>query len=560
MLRNILYKAFSVLGSREVAAFEADALDCRAAQERKLLQILQANCQSEYGKRYGFASIKNVADFQKAVPICDYEALSPYIDRIAAGQQNILTSEAPFMFAITSGTTGSRKLIPITHSYMSEFRKASVISGYHMLKNFPALAGGVTMSIFSPAEEGRTQGDLPYGAITGLLYKKEPALIKKFVSPIPYEVYLMKEYEARYYTLLRCAIMLPLSCIYTLNPSTIVLLARRLKTHAPSLIRDVATGNISLPGSYKLSGAAIKSLRPFLRANVARARFLENLLAQDTFTADRIWPSLTLVSCWTRASASFYLQDFPELFGSVPVCDITYGASEGRGTVFLSPEQQALAIRSHFFEFKEVSQSETDKGKVLTASELTTGQEYYILFTTSSGLYRYNINDIVRVVGWYKSVPLLEFLHKGGNISSFTGEKLTESQATQAVFDCARSENITIKFFTVIAEFRPEPHYQLWLESNRQFNEAQMRQIAETFDDCLCQLNSEYETKRLSNRLAPAQAYQLASNCYENLRKDLVAHGVPDAQIKISHLNPKGEIKDRLKNQLLEIHQGVISR
>jgi hypothetical protein len=550
MLRNILYKAFSVIGSREVASFEKDALDCQSTQQERLLQIVHANADTEYGRRYNFAAIKSVADFQRSVPVVDYETLSPYIERIAKGEQNVLTSEAPFMFAITSGTTGSRKLIPITHSYMREFRKASVISGYNMLKCFPRLAGGVTMSVFSPAEDGRTQGDIPYGAISGLLYQREPALIRQFVSPIPYEVYLIKDYEARYYALLRCAVVLPLSCIYTLNPSTIILLARRLQSHGQALIKDVADGTITLPNSYVLSPAARKSLSRFLKADSSRAKYLETLFNQDKLIPSVIWPSLCLVSCWTKAAASFYLQDFPEYFGTVPVCDITYGASEGRGTVFLSPERQALAIRSHFFEFKEVTEDEN--GKIFTTNELIVGKEYYILFTTSSGLYRYNINDIVRVVGWYKSVPLLEFLHKGGNISSFTGEKLTETQVTQAALNSSKAQNVNIKFFTVIPEFRPQPHYQLWFESAEVLDAKSAQQLAKQFDDCLSILNTEYESKRQSNRLAQAQAFQLADNAYESLRKHLVGQGVPDAQIKISHLNPKDSIKTLLKAQLKE--------
>src|SRR5690606_110423 len=77
-----------------------------------------------------------------------------------------------------------------------------------------------------------------------------------------------------------------------------------------------------------------------------RARYLERIFEQSCFTPDKIWPTLSVVSCWTKAAAAFYLSDFPEYFGDVPVCDITYGASEGRGTVFLSPDKQPLAIHS----------------------------------------------------------------------------------------------------------------------------------------------------------------------------------------------------------------------
>ncbi|MFX4420277.1 GH3 auxin-responsive promoter family protein, partial [Acinetobacter baumannii] len=75
-----------------------------------------------------------------------------------------------------------------------------------------------------------------------------------------------------------------------------------------------------------------------------------------------------------------------------------------------------------------------------------------------------NINDIVKVVGWHNNAPLLEFLHKGGNISSFTGEKITESQVTKAVLNAAQQLGVRARFFTVVPQFRPEPHYEVLIE------------------------------------------------------------------------------------------------
>ena len=127
----------------------------------------------------------------------------------------------------------------------------------------------------------------------------------------------------------------------------------------------------------------------------------------------------------------------------MPVCDITYGASEGRGTVSISPTEQIVALRSHFFEFIPESDFGSSKTPLL-ADQLTVGENYYILFTTSAGLYRYNINDIVKVVGWHNQTPLIEFQHKGGNISSFTGEKLTESHVTDSAVAASALTGIKI--------------------------------------------------------------------------------------------------------------------
>jgi len=553
MLRKLLYSAFGVIGSREVRAFEQESHTVASSQSRRLLDIISANCETVYGKEHSFASIKSVSDFQKSVPINVYDSIQPYIERAAKGEANVLTADPPFMFATTSGTTGARKLIPINRAYVKEFRRASVVSGYTLLKNFPGVARGVSLSVFSPAEENRTSGGIPCGAITGRLYLEEPPLIRKYISPIPYDVFMIDDYESRYYTLLRCALVLPISSLYTLNPSTIVLIGKRLQKYAAPLIKDIERGTYSPPGPV---APAIKSkLSKLFTANSARARELSALSAAGLFTPDKVWPTLALISCWTRAAAAFYLKDFPQFYGSVPVCDITYGASEGRGTVCVGPDQQALAIRSHFFEFVLEDEIDAPNATALTAEQLEVGKNYYILFTTSAGLFRYNLHDIVKVVGWYNNTPLLEFQHKGGNISSFTGEKVTESQVTAAASATIAVTGAKVRFFTVVPEFRPEPHYELWVE----FEETDgldaaklIERISAEFDRQMGEKNVEYQTKRDSQRLSPAAGKILPAGSYDELRRNLVSQGVPDAQIKVSHLNPKAEVRQYLESQLTE--------
>jgi len=247
MIRKALYKGFSFIAESKIRKLVEDSHAPRSAQLLKLTNILQKNSSTEFGHEHGFNKIKSAEDYRAAVPIRDYDGFSPYINKVVRGEKAVLTQDDPLMFATTSGTTGAPKYIPITTGYLEEFRLASIVSGYHLLQSFPGMANGVTLSIVSAAEEGRTIGDIPYGAISGQLFKHEPYLIKKFISPIPYEVFLIKDYEARYYTLLRLALVLPLSCFYTLNPSTIALLCRRLQKYAPDLIRDVRDGTISPP-------------------------------------------------------------------------------------------------------------------------------------------------------------------------------------------------------------------------------------------------------------------------------------------------------------------------
>lgn len=556
-MRGLLYKAFSALGRKTVDGIEADSASPREAQIRKMHQILSANAGSRFGREHGFASIKDWKDFDAALQIRDYEAYRPYIDELTAGATNVLTAEAPVMFATTSGTTDKPKFIPITPSYIKEFRHASVVSGYYLLKTFPGMASGTALAMTSPAEEGKTASGIPYGSMSGSLFKNEPYLIKKFISPIPYDVYLIKDYESKYYTVLRAALSLPVAFFYTLNPSTIQLLCRKLGHFAEQLIKDVRDGTTTPP--LALDQTTLKALKPITRPDPERAKVLAKLFEQGKFTPEHVFPSLQVVSCWTKAAAAFYLADFPHYFGNTPVVDITYGASEGRGTVFISPEKQMLAIGSHFFEFVPEDEIEAEKPTILLADELEVGKNYFILFTTSAGLYRYNINDVVKCTGFHNRTPLLDFQYKGGNICSFTGEKITELQVTQAMRKTLSDIGTNLRFFTLIPQFRPEPHYEVWLETdanNPHGSAHEQSGFAETlaarFDQHLAQENIEYETKRASARLSPVTFKIIQNGTYEAFRKHLTAKGTPDAQIKISHLNPKAETRDFLEQRLQE--------
>ena len=561
-MRGLLYKAFSALGQSKVKRIEADSATPREAQLRKLDQIVVENASTRFGKEHGFASIKTWDEFNRAVKIRDYEGFRGYIEDVMAGAEGVLTTEKPKMFATTSGTTDKPKFIPITPGYIKEFREASVVSGYHLLRTFPKIAQGTALVMTSPAEEGRTSSGIPFGSMSGSLFKNEPFLVKKYISPVPYEIFLIKDYESKYYALLRAALALPVAVFYTLNPSTIQLMCRKLQNHAEELIKDVHDGTTTPP--VALDSETLTALKRIVKPDPVRARELDGLLKRGEFTPEKIWPTLQVVSCWTKAAASFYLADFPKYFGNTPICDITYGASEGRGTVFLSPEKQMLAINSHFFEFVPEDEMDSANPTILLADQLEVGKNYFILFTTSAGLYRYNINDVVKVTGYHNQTPLIDFQYKGGNISSFTGEKITELQVTQTMQAVLGTANSGVRFFTVIPQFRPEPHYELWIEpeasSDGKQAAKQIEEIARRFDEELSRQNIEYETKRASARLGAVTFKIIAPGTYEAFREHLTAKGTPDSQIKISHLNPKSETTAFLSERLLPDAEFVESR
>src|SRR5688572_19128920 len=130
------------LRMKHVRRFEAAADAPRAAQERRLLRLLQANRDTVYGREHGFDRIGTVRDFQSRVPIAEYGHFEPYVERAMRGEQGVLTAEAPLMFALTSGTTGRPKFIPVTPAFLAEYNHAVQVHTSRLVEDYPAIILG----------------------------------------------------------------------------------------------------------------------------------------------------------------------------------------------------------------------------------------------------------------------------------------------------------------------------------------------------------------------------------------------------------------------------------
>src|ERR1700733_13421934 len=113
-MSQLLQWMLHLQSAAESHAFEAATRDPIAAQQSVLRSLMSTNAQTVFGRAHGFAQISNPKDYAHAIPIADYESFRPYVNRLAAGETNVLTRDDPEMFAATSGTTAEPKLIPVT--------------------------------------------------------------------------------------------------------------------------------------------------------------------------------------------------------------------------------------------------------------------------------------------------------------------------------------------------------------------------------------------------------------------------------------------------------------
>ncbi len=191
--------------STHIRQFNQACLNPGIAQRQKLKQIIDSNTNTTFGRKHKFDQISNLQDYQKLVPPAVYEHLKPYIDAVMSGSKKQLTEDEPFMFATTSGTIDKPKYIPINNSHLADYTHAFQIHNYHLVKDFWQATSGQFFIITSNDEEGQTPSGLPYGAVSGLLNRRQSPLIRRHFA-VPYEVCKVKNVESKYYLMLRTAL------------------------------------------------------------------------------------------------------------------------------------------------------------------------------------------------------------------------------------------------------------------------------------------------------------------------------------------------------------------
>lgn len=515
---------------------------CRApadSQLRLLRAIVRRNAETEFGRQYGFHDITTMEAFQRSVPISTYDDLQPYIMAGAQGSPNQLTKHAPVLYTTTSGTTGASKYIPMTpegHRAKSRLMRLWLFALY---RDHPGITAGKIMSVVSPEIESYMANGTPAGAESGHTYRNLPKPVRWMYSS-PYEVFTVSDYEAKYYALLRLAAGQDITCIVTPNPSTIVLLADRLARYGEEIIRDVANGTLST--NFAVPAAVRTTLR--LRPDPARARRLEKAAAAGggALLPGLAWPNIAAIGCWKGGTVGSYLTNFDHYFPQrPPVRDLGYLATEVSGSVPLSDEGDAgvAAVATSVFEFFPADDDRTPDGAdLLSVDQLDVGKRYFVFVTTASGLYRYDMNDIVEVVDVFEKTPVLRFVQKGKGVVSFTGEKLYEVQVIAAVERALASLRGRYHFISAVAEFVEEanPRLVFLIEFDEPPAELDGAALTNGLDRELGNQNSEYQAKRKSKRYGAPVIRVVRSGQFDRYRRRKVEQGRSDGQFKVLRL------------------------
>ncbi len=537
--------AVAWVGRKNYRILKKAAKNCARSTEKTLRGILEYAKDSEWGKAHNFAQIlaaktdKELYElWQKNVPPQDYEDLRPFVERHKHGEENVLFPGKPIMYATTSGTTSSPKWIPITEIYYSNiFSTMSKLWLYSFMRQRPKVFWGICFSTVGKAVEGYAPDGTPCGSVSGLTQRDCPGFIKKLYSAPP-DIFDIEDYAARNYALMRTGIEQNVTSFITANPSTAIELQRTVDEYIDEMISDIRNGTLS--DKFSIAPNIRRSLAARYRSNPARADELAALKQKyGRILPKHYWPDFQFITTWKCGNTRVYTEKIRDWYPE-HTCHQEFGyfASECRsGLVMNGGNDTVLFPYMHYFEFTDADDIDNPNPKFLQIHELKKGRRYLIYITTYAGLYRYNMNDMIEVTGFYGTIPTIQFIQKVNGIISMTGEKIHERQFMEAVRQAEKETGIKTRFYVGFADVN-ESRYHYYIEfADTNLSQESADDFAGNVDEKLKKINVEYEAKRDSFRVKAPVVHILKENAFEDFKVESIRRGLArEGQFKMNLL------------------------
>ncbi len=534
--------------------------NCSKTQEKTLRSILNYAKDTEWGKKHNFTQILQsktakelFENWQKNVPVSDYEDLRPYVERHKHGEENLLFPGKPKMYATTSGTTKEPKWIPITNEYFNKvYSKMTHLWLYSFMMHRPKVFEGRCVSIVSKAVEGYAPDGTVYGSVSGVTQRECPEFMKKLYSA-PADVFAIEDYKARYYTIMRFGLEQNVALLVVCNPSTVIELENNVNLYFEDFVNDIEKGTLST--NMKISPEIRKSLEPYFKSNPERAKELRALKEKyGTIYPKHYWPDLQVLTTWKCGNTKVYMDKYDGTFPEKMLYqEFGYFASECRtGLVMNGKDDTVLFPHMHYFEFIRQEDLDNPNPEFLQLNELEPGKRYSIYVTTWAGLYRYCMNDLVECTGFYNSIPEIQFIQKINGIISMTGEKLHERQFMTAVKEAEAETSFKTKFFVGFANVQKSLYHMYFEFENQGFSQKEADIFAKAVDEKLKEINCEYEEKRASSRIKNPVAHLLVKDAFEKFKVTCINNGARDGQFKLNLLM-QDEKRQAIFNDLIKL-------
>ena len=428
-------------------------------QEELMIKLMQTAKDTEYGKKYAFADIKNYDDFKKNIPLNDYDSLKAYIDKIRKGEQNLLWPSEINWFAKSSGTTSDKsKYIPVSKEAMEEchFKGGKDLLSIY-LNNHPestilsgrAIGMGGSHQITEINNQEYYDGDLSAILIQNLPFwaefKRTPSL----------SIALMSNWE------------------------------EKIEKMAESTIKQSVTNVLGVPSWVLL-----------LFKHVLEKTGKDNLF--------EVWPEME-VFFHGGINFSPYKKQFETLFPGNKMRYIeNYNASEGFfGIQDQTAVQEMLLMLDYgiFYEFIPKEEFGKEYPNVLCLAEVEKDKIYAVVISTNSGLWRYQIGDTVR----FTSIKPYRIVVSGRTknfINAFGEELITDNAAQAITIACKKTTSIVTEYTACpvyMSDDSSSGAHEWLIEFEKE--PQNMDLFCEYLDNALKSLNSDYEAKRYKDMI-----------------------------------------------------------
>jgi hypothetical protein len=492
-IKAALSKPLAALAVMQINKWKKNPL---AAQEKVFASLLKQAKHTAFGKDHTFSAIGSYEDFKNNVPVRDYEALKPYIERVVAGEPNILWPGKPQYLAKTSGTTSGTKYIPISVESMPEHVRGAQNAMFcyiHETGKADFLDGKIIFLQGSPVMDNKN--GIAFGRLSGIVAHHVPAYLQRNRLP-SFETNSIEDWEEKVEAIVAETINEDMRLISGIPP-WVQMYFDRLSAHADGKkIKDIFQ-NFSL---FIYGGVNFEPYRARLEESIGK---------------------------------------------SIPSIE-TYPSSEGFIAFQDSQTEKGLLLLVNsgiFYEFIPSEEYFDDKPTRISLKDVELDRNYALIMNTNAGLWGYSIGDTIKFVSKdpYRIIVTGRIKHY---ISAF-GEHVIGEEVESAILSVAKTESLEITEFTVAPQVTPAdgslPYHEWYVEFVNP--PADLREFSMKVDKSLQALNSYYFDLVEGKVLQPLIMHALEKNAFRNYMK---AQGKLGGQNKVPRLSNDRVIADEL--------------
>jgi phenylacetate-coenzyme A ligase PaaK-like adenylate-forming protein len=468
-------------------------------QDKVFKKLIKDAAETQFGKDHDFKSITTYQDFIERVPIRDYEALKPYVDRVVAGEENILWKGKPLYFAKTSGTTSGAKYIPLTKESMPthvEAARNAILMYIAETGKSKFVDGKMIFLQGSPTLEEKNGVQL--GRLSGIVAHYVPKYLQKNRMP-SWETNCIDDWETKVEAIVEETLPEDMTVISGI-PSWVQMYFEKIQSKTGQKVGDVFKNfNLFIFGGV--------NYEPY------RAKF-ENLIGRKVDS----------IELYPASEGFFAFQDIQNEKGML------------------------LQLNSGmFYEFIEADTFFAENPKRLSIVDVEVGVNYVMIISTNAGLWAYNIGDTIEFTSTkpYRIIVSGRIKHF---ISAF-GEHVIGKEVEQALEEATSNTKARVSEFTVAPQINPEsglPFHEWFIE----FEEVpeNLSKLTKDLDSSMQQQNSYYYDLIVGNVLQPLKVTIIKKNGFQDYMKSI---GKLGGQNKIPRLSNDRKIADALYTQKL---------